>query len=88
MKACIGWVRYKPLLLYITDNDNFEKRMDLMQKQLEETIPKIVGYFKLDDFSMIIDEFNKYRRNVKKHYQEFLLTKTIWQKIINSDLSK
>ncbi len=88
LKACIGWVRYKPLLLYITDNDNFEKRMDLMQKQLEETIPKIVDYFKLDDFSMIIDEFNKYRRNVKKHYQEFLLTKTIWQKIINSDLLK
>ena len=82
MKACIGWVRYKPLLLYITDRDNFEKRMSIMQKQLEETIPKIVAYFDLDDFSLILQEFHKYRYNVKKHYQKFLLTETIWQKVI------
>ena len=88
LKACIGWVRYKPLLLYITDNDNFEIRMDLMQKQLEETIPKIVDYFKLDDFTVILNEFHKYRRNVKKHYEEFLLAKNIWEKVINNQQLK
>jgi hypothetical protein len=88
LKACIGWVRYKPLLIYITDNDNFEKRMNSMQKQLEETIPKIAAYFAIDDFSMILAEFNKYRRNVKKHYQEFILTKKLWQKVINHEQLK
>src|SRR5665647_3680268 len=40
-KACIGWIRYKPLLLYITQPDSYEQKIAEMREQLVETLPKI-----------------------------------------------
>ena len=34
-KACIGWMRYKPLLLYITQPDCYEEKIDDIRKQLK-----------------------------------------------------
>ncbi len=83
LAACTGWVRYKPLLVYITHPDEFEQEMDFMRKTLVETLPKLAEYFKNERFLSIIDEFDKYRKNVKKHYSQFILTQKTWEKLLN-----
>lgn len=81
-KACIGWIRYKPLLLYITHPDSYEENIEEMRKQLKETLPKVCAYFGMPDFIKVLAELEKYNRNVEKHYHEFLETKRIWAKIM------
>lgn len=81
-KACIGWIRYKPLLLYITQPDRYEEKIVEMRGQLTETLPKICAYFGQPDFMNVIAELEKYHKNVKKHYHEFLETQRIWAKIM------
>jgi len=81
-KACIGWIRYKPLFLYITKPDEYEKTIEKMRKQLKETLPKICTFFGQPSFMKVLDELDKYDRNVKKHYHDFVETKRIWAKIM------
>jgi hypothetical protein len=38
--ACIGWVRYKPLLLYITQRDVYQDKIKIMKQQLSVFIKK------------------------------------------------
>jgi len=81
-KACIGWIRYKPLLLYITQPDRYEEKIKEMREQLNETLPKICVFFGQPDFMNVSAELEKYHKNVKKHYREFLETQRIWAKIM------
>jgi len=81
-KACIGWIRYKPLLLFITQPDRYEEKIEEMLEQLNETLPKICAYFGQPDFINVLAELEKYHKNVKKHYREFLETQRIWAKIM------
>lgn len=82
-KACIGWIRYKPLLLFITQPDRYEEKIAEMREQLNETLPKICAYFGQPEFINVLAEFEKYHKNVKKHYHEFLETQRIWAKIMD-----
>ena len=81
-KACIGWIRYKPLLLYITQPDSYEEKIKEMRKQFNDTLPKICAFFGMSDFMNILTELDKYNKNVKKHYREFQETQRIWAKIM------
>jgi len=81
-KACIGWIRYKPLLLYITEPDRYQEKIKEMLKQLQETLPKICAYFGEPDFINVLAELEKYHKNVEKHYCDFLETQRIWAKIM------
>jgi hypothetical protein len=81
-KACIGWIRYKPLLLYITEPDRYQEKIKEMRNQLQETLPKICSYFVEPDFMNVLDELEKYHKNVQKHYSEFIKTQRIWEKIM------
>lgn len=82
-RACIGWIRYKPLYLYITQPDNYEDIIQKMQESLSITLPKVCAYFGKDDFMNILKELNRYHKNVKKHYKQFQTTQEIWGKISN-----
>lgn len=79
--ACIGWIRYKPLLLYITQREQYEERIEEMRLKLAKTMPKICAYFGREDFFNISVELKRYNRNVKKHYQDFIETQSSWTKI-------
>lgn len=84
LNALVGWVRYKPLLIYITHNDQFEERMDEVEKQLESVIPKLCNYYGSPDFSVIRQEFAFYRAHVKVHDEEFTAVKRAWIKMMKS----
>ncbi|MEE0200923.1 MAG: hypothetical protein U0I51_10305 [Muricomes sp.] len=80
--ACIGWVRYKPLLLYITDREGYDEKISLIQHELEEIVPQISKYLDYEDFHKLITEFQKYTKNTKKHFQNFKETQISWKKIM------
>ena len=80
-RACIGWVRYKPLLIYITQQDHYEEKIEEMREQIAASLPSICNYFGRRDFMNISLELEKYNRNVKKHYQQYLKTQEICEKI-------
>ncbi|MDD2497227.1 MAG: hypothetical protein PHY90_03690 [Desulfitobacteriaceae bacterium] len=81
-KACIGWIRYKPLLLYVTQPDTYEEKIEEMREKLKETLPKIATYFQRPDFIKVLTELDKYHKNVEKHYRAFKETQRIWAKIM------
>lgn len=80
-RACIGWIRYKPLLLYITHPDNYQQKINEMRENITKTLPSICAYFGREDFMNISKELEHYHKNVKKHYREFHETQKIWAKI-------
>ncbi|HOO28104.1 MAG TPA: hypothetical protein PLU43_06535, partial [Lachnospiraceae bacterium] len=84
LNACIGWVRYKPLLVYITDQENYEPRMRSLKNALTKTLPKMAEYFQNERFFLISTEFDKYSKNVKRHYNQFLLAQRTWERIIGT----
>lgn len=80
-KACLGWVRYKPLLLYITRPKQYEALIARMEAQLLVTLPKMCAYFQNPDFMRLLGELRYYHRNVQKHHRDFCATQQIWQKL-------
>ena len=82
LKASIGWIRYKPLLLYITQRDNYETEIMKMREALSIVIPKICNYFENDEFKNILTELEFYHTHVEGHYKDFENTKTAWLKVI------
>jgi hypothetical protein len=83
-RACVGWVRYKPLLLYITQRDEYERQIARMRDQLTLTLPKLCAYFNRNEFMNLMPELELYHKNVRKHYREFLETQRIWTKLTDS----
>lgn len=80
-RACIGWIRYKPLLLYITQREHYEEKIEEMKVKIDATLPKICDYFGREDFMNVSKELARYHKNVKKHYEQFIETQEIWKKI-------
>jgi len=78
--ACIGWIRYKPLLLYITQRDVYNEKIRQMRSQLLEIVPKVCAYFNRWDFVNIIAELDLYHSNVEKHYAEYMKTQRVWSR--------
>lgn len=85
VNATIGWIRYKPLLMYITQPENYDSIIREMKSKLEFTIPKLCNYFETQKFEQLHLELAHYDKNVKKHYASFQSTKKAWSKI-TSDL--
>jgi hypothetical protein len=82
IKAALGWVRYKPLLLYITQKDRYQEEIDKMQANLVQVVPKLCLYFNTNEFTRIHDDLEYYHRNVVKHYETFSQTRQVWKKIV------
>jgi len=79
--ACIGWVRYKPLLLYITQRESYSVTIQKMKNGFKKTLPLLSQYFDNPKFMNIAYELEKYDRDVEKHYRDFETTKAAWQNI-------
>ncbi|MEG1291205.1 MAG: hypothetical protein RSD28_02790, partial [Lachnospiraceae bacterium] len=84
LKAAIGWIRYKPLLLYITRKDDYEKEIAEITKNLTLVIPKMCTFFGNEDFNIILKELDFYHTHVADHYLAFEHTKAVWFKVIHA----
>lgn len=81
--ASIGWIRYKPLLMYISDKLNYKENIEIVYNKLKYSIPKINKIFEHYDFTKLLDELVKYSNNVEKDYNEYLKTNEIWNRLKN-----
>lgn len=78
LKASRGWIRYKPLLLFIKDSTTYKDKINQALIKLEKTIPQLNKLFQDDCFSILIDELVEYDKNVEKHYEDYRKTNQIW----------
>lgn len=81
-RACVGWVRYKPLLLYLTQPEHYEARIDEMRRQLAYTLPKLSAYLGREEFLQISGELERYHQAVALHAQQFQQTIAAWRKLV------
>ena len=81
-KAAIGWVRYKPLLTYVTDRSAFESTIESMSATFKRLGPGLASYFKTDEFRRLLPELEKYTRKVPEHHEMFERTKDAWRKAL------
>lgn len=82
INASIGWIRYKPLMLYITRRNEYEDLIREVKKNLEVSVPKFCSYFQTDQFRQILSELALYHKNVKRHFNAFEATKSAWFELI------
>ena len=81
LKATIGWIKYKPLLLYIKDRENYRKEINSMVQKLQEIVPKLNDIFNDNCFTTLLEELEKYDKNVEQHYNDYIKTNEIWNKL-------
>lgn len=84
LKASNGWMKYKPLLLYIGDKKNYKEKIEETYLKLQDSVPEINKLFPNNNFNSLLDEFKEYSQNVDKHYKEYLKTNEVWNKIKES----
>lgn len=84
LAACRGWVRYKPLLLYITNREGYDEEITRMRQTLASVLPKLAAHFENEDFLEIRSDLEEFNRNVKKHYAQYQLAKDTWQKLVHT----
>lgn len=84
-KASIGWIKYKPLLVYITDRKNYRKIIEQARESLQRGVLAMNEVFETNDFDILIEELNNYDKNVRKHYNEYIKTNQVWNELKNKE---
>lgn len=80
-KASTGWIKYKPLLMYIQNKDEYNEKIEVVKEKLRSSAKKIDVLFENSDFTRLPDILDEYDADVEKHYQDFLETNRIWDKL-------
>lgn len=81
LNASRGWIKYKPLFEYITNRSGYEEKINATFEKLKNGIPEVNKLFGVDEFDILYEDLETYHKNVKKHYNEYLKTNEIWNKI-------
>ena len=81
VKAAVGWVRYKPLLTYITHRADYDLIMNEALYKLDATVPNLCSHFNTPRFKAISAEFREYHSLVRDHFAEFEATTDAWAKL-------
>jgi hypothetical protein len=82
LQASLGWIRYKPLLIYITNRKGYKAELLKIKEDLSKVIPSICTYFGYDKFKDILSELDFFDAHVEEHYRDFENTKKVWIKIV------
>jgi len=82
-RACVGWIRYKPLFVYVTKRAEYASEIEKMRSNLHRVLPKLCRYFRRNDFMRLTEELDMYDADVRKHYDMFEETKSAWQKVVS-----
>lgn len=81
LRTAIGWTKYKPLLYYIIENENYNEIIQKSKSALIETAAKVSTAFDDIDLTILIDILCEYDNKVKEHYDEYIETNNIWEKL-------
>ena len=80
-KASVGWLKYKPLLLYIRNKKEYRDEINKIRENLKVSIPVMNNIFKDQSFDNLLNILDIYDQNVQKHYKDFQEANRIWNKI-------
>jgi hypothetical protein len=83
LSACIGWIRYKPLFMYITNPRAYQDEIRKMKENLNAVLPQICRYFGSGEFMRLKAELDYYSNRVREHYEMFEATKEAWRKVVH-----
>ncbi|MBN2874933.1 MAG: hypothetical protein JXM71_07550 [Spirochaetales bacterium] len=81
-KAAVGWVRYKPLLTYVTDRSVYQATIESMEDTFARLGPGLRKYFKAEEFTRLLPELRRYAAKVPEHFELFERTKEAWTKAL------
>ena len=81
LRACLGWVRYKPLYTRLTRPEDWREVLREAEAALGDTIPAVCAYFNNRAFADISAQFAQYRRDVDAHLAEFERAKELWARM-------
>lgn len=81
LQASLGWIKYKPLFMYITNREEYKENINIIKEKLEKSIPKIDMLFHTANFKSVIVALQDADNNVKKHYKEYLETNNVWNRL-------
>ena len=84
LKACLGWIRYKPLLTYIVNRENYTKTIKTMNIKLKESILDMCKVLQNNEFAQLEQELHTYNTQVKDHYKEYKHVGNTWKKVLNT----
>lgn len=80
-KACLGWIKYKPLLVYILEKDKYRDIINDVYNRLEKSIPKINSLYPNYDFGQITEALKTYDQNVENDYNSYIEVNNIWNEL-------
>lgn len=81
LQASLGWIKYKPLYLYISNRKSYKNKIEEIRKKLQQSVPKINKMFSNTDFNDVIIALDEYDKNVQKCYKEYQKTNEVWNKV-------
>ena len=81
LNASRGWIKYKPLFLYITDRENYAETIKRIEASLNDCILKINEIFDHEDFTVVLEDFKMYHNRVEEDYKKYLDVNEIWKKL-------
>lgn len=80
-KACLGWIKYKPLYTYLLHPDTYREKMDEYKKKMNQCIERINELFVNYDFHKVKDNLEEYDKNVMEHFKQFEKTNLVWDRL-------
>jgi len=81
LTASLGWIKYKPLLMYIMQRNTYLRDIEITKEKLKNSIVKVNKMFPEQDFLCLVEELEKYDEQVQEHYKEYLKTNDVWNRI-------
>lgn len=76
-----GWIKYRPLYLYLTSPKHYKKEIKTTVKNLKIGIPEMNKLFPNKNFDILLSDLEEYDSNVEKDYQNYISVKEIWDKL-------
>ena len=83
-KACQGWIKYKPLLLYILNREDYDYQIRKVKVKLKRSIRRIDHLFDQSNFENLVKELDEYDSKVEEHYNDFIRINKIWDNLKKS----
>ena len=83
-KACQGWIKYKPLLLYILNREDYDYQIRKVKVKLKRSIRRIDHLFDQSNFENLVKQLDEYDSKVEEHYNDFIRINKIWDNLKKS----
>lgn len=83
-RTCLGWVRYKPLYLYLKDPNSYKEKEKETEQHLQKAAPVLTQYFQTLSFNRLLPEFRHYASRVQQDADTFKAIQDDWAQLMKA----